>query len=105
MMDEMPTERSHQRKDFHGHPLGVDAGEFCGFRVAADGIDVAPKHGAGGKECHEQPDHHGNQHGHGIAGVVDQALGAAHHLSPAMQTASPSLFSTPGGMATLLALA
>ena len=64
---------AHQRKHQHCDPLGVDAGEFGGFRIAADSVDVAAETGAPGEERHHDPRHQRDQHRNRVAGRDEEA--------------------------------
>ena len=63
----------HQRKDQHRDLLGVDAGELGGFRVAADGVDVAAKPRPPREEGHDQAGDQRDQHRNRVAGRNVQA--------------------------------
>ena len=62
MMAEIADQHAHQREHHHGEPLGVDAGEFGRFRIAAGRIDVAAEAGAAGDEGHDDADGERDQH-------------------------------------------
>ena len=66
-------QHSHQRKDQHRDSLGVDAGEFGGFRIAADGVDVAAKPRPPGEERHDEAGDQRDQHRNRVAGRNVQA--------------------------------
>ncbi len=67
---------AHQREDANGDPAGLDAGEFCCFRVAADREDIAAEAQAGGDEGHDDADDDGDQDRNGNAvGDVQAGFG------------------------------
>ena len=66
-------QHSHQGKDQHRDSLGVDAGELGGFRIAADGVDVAAKPRPPGEERHDQAGDQRDQHRNRVAGRNVQA--------------------------------
>ena len=68
-----PRQRAHQRKDHDRDLLGVDAGKLGGFRIAADGVDIAAKPGAPGEEGHDEAGDERDQHRNRVAGGNEQS--------------------------------
>ena len=68
-----PRQRAHQRKDENCDLLGVDAGKLGGFRVAADGVDIAAKPGAPGEEGHDEAGDERDQHRNRVSGGNEQS--------------------------------
>ena len=80
----MPTRKPISEKINIVSALGVDTGEFGGFRIAAHGEDIAAEFGAGGDE------------GHGTRQRQASSTGMAQPWE---------MFSPPSGMSMLLAAA
>ena len=76
MQAEISREHPHQREHEHRDPLGVDAGEFGGFGIAADRVDITAEAGARRNEGHHDAGGERDQHGNRVARRDEQpALG------------------------------